>query len=54
MQALEGADPTALEGLPLIALCNMLRNEGLRYPELFVPNESHTAESSSSSGASKR
>lgn len=32
MQALEGADPTALEGLPLIALCNMLRNEGLTLP----------------------
>ena len=32
MQALEGADPTALEGLPLIALCNMLRNEGLALP----------------------
>ena len=25
-------DPTALEGLPLIALCNMLRNEGLTLP----------------------
>ena len=32
MQAFEGADPTALEGLPLIALCNMLRNEGLALP----------------------
>jgi MAF protein len=32
MQALEGPDPTALEGLPLIALCNMLRNEGLALP----------------------
>ena len=32
MQALEGADPTALEGLPLITLCNMLRNEGLALP----------------------
>ena len=32
MQVLEGADPTALEGLPLIALCNMLRNEGLTLP----------------------
>ena len=32
MRALEGADPTALEGLPLIALCNMLRNEGLALP----------------------
>ena len=32
MQALEGADPTALEGLPLIALCNMLRDEGLALP----------------------
>ena len=32
MQALEGTDPTALEGLPLIALCNMLRNEGLALP----------------------
>ena len=32
MQALEGSDPTALEGLPLIALCNMLRNEGLALP----------------------
>jgi septum formation protein len=32
MQALEGADPTSLEGLPLIALCKMLRNEGLALP----------------------
>ena len=32
MQMLEGTDPTALEGLPLIALCNMLRNEGLTLP----------------------
>jgi len=32
MQALEGSDPTALEGLPLISLCNMLRNEGLALP----------------------
>ena len=32
MRALEGADPTALGGLPLIALCNMLRNEGLVLP----------------------
>ena len=32
MQALEGADPTALEGLPLIALCNMFRKEGLALP----------------------
>ena len=32
IQALEGSDPTALEGLPLIALCNMLRNEGLALP----------------------
>ena len=32
MKALEGSDPTALEGLPLITLCNMLRNEGLALP----------------------
>jgi septum formation protein len=32
MQALEGADPTALEGLPLISLCYMLRHEGLALP----------------------
>jgi predicted house-cleaning NTP pyrophosphatase (Maf/HAM1 superfamily) len=32
MEALEGADPTALEGLPLIALCHMLRKEGLALP----------------------
>ena len=32
IQALEGTDPTALEGLPLIALCNMLRNEGRALP----------------------
>ena len=32
MQVLEGADPTALGGLPLIALCNMLRNEGVALP----------------------
>jgi len=28
-RALEGADPTALEGLPLIALCRLLRAAGL-------------------------
>jgi predicted house-cleaning NTP pyrophosphatase (Maf/HAM1 superfamily) len=32
MQALEGSDPTALEGLPLITLCTMLRNEGVKLP----------------------
>lgn len=32
MVSLEGTDPTALEGLPLISLCNMLRNEGLALP----------------------
>ena len=29
---LEGDDPNALIGLPLIALCDMLRNEGLDLP----------------------
>jgi len=29
---LEGDDPNALIGLPLIALCNMLRNEGWELP----------------------
>jgi septum formation protein len=28
-EALDGADPTGLEGLPLIALCRMLREAGL-------------------------
>ena len=32
MTSLEGPDPTALEGLPLIALCKMLRNAGLEIP----------------------
>ena len=32
MQSLEGSDPTALEGLPLITLCMMLRNENLVLP----------------------
>jgi len=32
MRELEGTDPTALEGLPLIKLCGMLRNEGLLVP----------------------
>ena len=30
--ALEGADPTALIGLPLIRLCDMLRSEGIEVP----------------------
>jgi len=30
--ALEGADPTALIGLPLIKLCDMLRKEGIEVP----------------------
>ena len=30
--AIEGDDPTALIGLPLIALCAMLREEGVRIP----------------------
>ncbi len=29
---LEGDDPNALIGLPLIALCDMLRNEGWELP----------------------
>lgn len=32
MRELEGSDPTALEGLPLIKLCDMLRKEGLLVP----------------------
>lgn len=32
MRELEGSDPTALEGLPLIKLCGMLRNEGVLVP----------------------
>ncbi len=32
VKKLEGDDPTALIGLPLIRLCDMLRNEGLELP----------------------
>lgn len=32
MDALQGDDPTALVGLPLIALCRMLRAEGIALP----------------------
>lgn len=32
LEALSGDDPTALIGLPLIALCEMLRAEGLELP----------------------
>jgi septum formation protein len=32
LDAIEGNDPTALIGLPLIALCEMLRNEGMDIP----------------------
>jgi septum formation protein len=32
MASLKGPDPTALEGLPLIALCKMLRKAGLEIP----------------------
>jgi septum formation protein len=32
METIECDDPTALIGLPLIALCGMLRNEGLSIP----------------------
>ena len=32
MQSMEGEDPNALIGLPLIALCAMLRAEGMRIP----------------------
>ena len=32
MQSMEGEDPNALIGLPLIALCAMLRAEGVRIP----------------------
>jgi len=32
LDSIEGADPTALIGLPLIALCTMLRNEGIAVP----------------------
>jgi len=29
---MEGDDPTALIGLPLIRLCEMLRNQGIKLP----------------------
>jgi len=29
---MEGTDPTALIGLPLIRLCEMLRNQGMKIP----------------------
>jgi septum formation protein len=32
LEAIEGSDPTALIGLPLIALCEMLRQENVRIP----------------------
>ncbi|HUU71494.1 MAG TPA: Maf family nucleotide pyrophosphatase [Burkholderiales bacterium] len=32
LEAIEGGDPTALIGLPLIALCEMLREEGVPIP----------------------
>ena len=32
VEKLDGDDPTALIGLPLIALCKMLRNEGIQLP----------------------
>ena len=32
LEAIEGSDPTALIGLPLIALCAMLREENVRIP----------------------
>ncbi len=32
LEAMSGDDPTALIGLPLIALCRMLRNEGIAIP----------------------
>ncbi|HET6565511.1 MAG TPA: Maf family protein, partial [Xanthomonadales bacterium] len=32
LQSLESSDPSALIGLPLIALCNMLRSAGLAIP----------------------
>ncbi len=31
-QAIESSDPTALIGLPLIALCRMLRSAGVQFP----------------------
>jgi septum formation protein len=32
LRCMQGDDPTALVGLPLIALCEMLRNEGVSVP----------------------
>lgn len=32
MSKMEGEDPTALIGLPLIRLCEMLRNQGIKLP----------------------
>lgn len=32
LSKMEGDDPTALIGLPLIRLCEMLRNEGIKLP----------------------
>jgi len=32
MSKMKGEDPTALIGLPLIRLCEMLRNQGIKLP----------------------
>lgn len=32
LSSMEGDDPTALIGLPLIRLCDMLRNQGISIP----------------------
>jgi 7-methyl-GTP pyrophosphatase len=32
LSKMEGDDPTALIGLPLIRLCEMLRNQGIKVP----------------------
>lgn len=32
VESIQSSDPTALIGLPLVALCEMLRNEGLAVP----------------------
>jgi 7-methyl-GTP pyrophosphatase len=32
LSKMEGDDPTALIGLPLIRLCEMLRNQGIKLP----------------------
>tara|TARA_R110002110_G_scaffold14698_1_gene67608 strand:- start:26853 stop:27485 length:633 start_codon:yes stop_codon:yes gene_type:complete len=48
-ERLQGNDPTSLEGLPLIALCQLLRESGVDVPPAFAGPDSDRSQKASTS-----